>query len=206
MRCAVSPAGTFASRWRRPQDALACCGRPRRDAGRGGVAAESRRGRGGTRALDASTPRRRRLEAYGRTEIGDAEAAAACRFAPLSLSAANAATLGRRGLVVIDGVLSQRQLAAARRDASGLRAGRFALAGDHGERGDAVSWVRGDDADVGDGLRHAVRMLRGVADELERHGYVASTTHRVCLGAATTRRRRSTGAPRCTPQRRRDRG
>jgi len=119
------------------------------------------------------------LEAYGRTEIGDAEAAAACRFAPLSLSAANAATLGRRGLVVIDGVLSQRQLAAARRDASGLRAGRFALAGDHGERGDAVSWVRGDDADVGDGLRHAVRMLRGVADELERHGYVASTTHRV---------------------------
>merc|ERR1712097_132195 len=81
-------------------------------------------------------------EAYGRTAIGDAEPAAACAFAPLALSAANAETLER-----------------------------FAPAGDHGERGDAVCWVRGDDADVGAGLRQAMRLLRGVPDALARRGY-----------------------------------
>ena len=44
-------------------------------------------------------------EAYGRTAIGDAEPAAACAFAPLALSAANAETLTRRGLVVVDNFL-----------------------------------------------------------------------------------------------------
>merc|ERR1712091_4541 len=57
-------------------------------------------------------------EAYGRTAIGDAEPAAACAFAPLALSAANAETLTRRGLVVVDDVLSAGELAAARRDAA----------------------------------------------------------------------------------------
>ena len=55
-------------------------------------------------------------EAYGRTAIGDAEPAAACAFAPLALSAANAETLARRGLVVVDNFLSPGELAAARRD------------------------------------------------------------------------------------------
>ena len=112
-------------------------------------------------------------EAYGRTAIGDAEPAAACAFAPLTLSAANAETLTRRGLVVVDDVLSARELAAARRDAATLA--RFAPAGDHGERGDAVCWVRGDDADVGVGLQRAMRLLRGVPDALARRGYEVST-------------------------------
>ena len=59
-------------------------------------------------------------EAYTRTAIGDAEPAAACAFAPLALSAANAETLTRRGLVVVDDVLSAGELAAARRDAATL--------------------------------------------------------------------------------------
>ena len=105
-------------------------------------------------------------EAYGRTAISDAEPAAACAFAPLALSAANAETLTRRGLVVVDEVLSAGELAAARRDAATLA--RFAPAGDHGERGDAVCWVRGDDDDVGAGLRQAMRLLRGVPDALAR--------------------------------------
>ena len=112
-------------------------------------------------------------EAYGRTAIGDAEPAAACAFAPLALSAANAETLhtarsrGRRRF------LSPRELAAARRDAATLA--RFAPAGDHGERGDAVCWVRGDDDDVGAGLRQAMRLLRGVPDALARRGYEVAT-------------------------------
>ena len=69
-------------------------------------------------------------EAYTRTAIGDAEPAAACAFAPLALSAANAETLTRRGLVVVEDVLSARELAAARRDAAPLA--RFAPAADHG--------------------------------------------------------------------------
>ena len=112
-------------------------------------------------------------EAYGRTAIGDAEPAAACAFAPLALSAANAETLTRRGLVVVDDVLSPGELAAARRDAATLA--RFSPAGDHGERGDAVCWVRGDDADVGAGLRQAMRLLRGVPDALARRGYEVIT-------------------------------
>ena len=62
-------------------------------------------------------------EAYGRTAIGDAEPAAACAFAPLALSAAKAETLTRRGLVVVDDVLSAGELAAARRDAATRCAG-----------------------------------------------------------------------------------
>ena len=112
-------------------------------------------------------------EAYGRTAIGDAEPAAACAFAPLVLSAANAETLARRGLVVVDNFLSPGELAAARRDAATLA--RFAPAGDHGERGDAVCWVRGDDDDVGAGLRQAMRLLRGVPDALARRGYEVAT-------------------------------
>ena len=99
--------------------------------------------------------------------------AAACAFAPLALSAANAETLTRRGLVVVDDVLSPGELAAARRDAATLA--RFTPAGDHGERGDAVCWVRGDDDDVGAGLRQAMRLLRGVPDALARRGYEVIT-------------------------------
>ena len=48
-------------------------------------------------------------------------------------------------------------------------------AGDHGERGDSVCWVRGDDDDVGAGLRQAMRLLRGVPDALARRGYEVIT-------------------------------
>lgn len=116
-------------------------------------------------------------EGYARTAIGDAEPAAACAFAPLALSTAHAETLTRRGLVVVDNVLSSQELATARRDAAALsRGARFEFAGDHGERSDAVCWVRNDENDVGDGLRHAMRLLRGVAGALEQRGYVVSTS------------------------------
>ena len=118
-------------------------------------------------------------EAHARTDLADAEPPAAAAHAPLALGAGAARRLAADGLLVVDGALSARQLAAARRGAAALAPTRFARAGDHGERGDRVCWVRPDDAAAGDGLLLAVAVVRGVAAALERDGYAATTRHRV---------------------------
>ena len=106
--------------------------------------------------------------------------------------------LEKNGLVVIEGALGGRALAAARADAAATRAERRpAINGgsddDGGAAGataavrqDLVCWVRATDGTPAapdpadrawerglseDGLRHALRLLRGVAAALEARGY-----------------------------------
>jgi len=119
------------------------------------------------------------VEAHLRTELGDAEDPAACRCAgPAVVGAAAVRALERDGIAVVDGFLSAAELRAARRDVARLGRDRFARVGDHGERGDAVCWVRGGRGG-GAGLAAAVARVRGVAAAVEGHGYAGSTAHRV---------------------------
>ncbi|KAJ1446025.1 hypothetical protein M885DRAFT_547957 [Pelagophyceae sp. CCMP2097] len=127
------------------------------------------------------------VEAGLRTTTRDADSADNCRYTPTTklLTPEHVRTLEQDGLVVLTGVLSTSALAAARRDAVKVR--KRASTTNEDYRDDAICWVRESDgtadagADerrlepIGKGLLHCLRLLRGVASELESKAYDEST-------------------------------
>ena len=135
------------------------------------------------------------VDAICESELADAETAAACRYPPASslITAQHVRTMEDRGFVVLHNALSPPQLEAARLDVQKLRYSSSAHGNEDSVRGDSICWVRETDGTEsnaataspqkdqphGDGLYHAIKLVRSIAYCLEHHGYTRSHAHRV---------------------------
>lgn len=100
-----------------------------------------------------------------------AHAAGSSSSTTTPISAAAVATLRKQGYVVIDDMLPEAALAAARRDAQALKdSGELRSTDQHSAevRSDRVCWVREEQpCTCGDGLQFAMRWLRSVALQID---------------------------------------
>jgi 2OG-Fe(II) oxygenase superfamily len=145
------------------------------------------------------------VEAYFRTDNGDADNPVDARFGPSDACIASrhlVSELERNGLIVIPNAISLSALQAARDDirayqlaahsAETTETGFHASTNDNDVRQDTIAWIReyhpesydsldsaSSDASLDRGLNFCIRFVRGISNALEQQGYIATRHHRV---------------------------
>ena len=126
------------------------------------------------------------MEAYFRTELGDAETSKACRYPPTStiLTKDHIRELERNNMVVIHNVLTPTMLQGARTSIQTM--GKIFDSDNHSNnedvRRDATCVIRESDAKFQhghDSLIHCIKLLRGVPYLLDRFQYNVSSSFNV---------------------------
>jgi hypothetical protein len=136
-------------------------------------------------------------EAYFRTDLRDAEAPSNCAFEASSgiIKEHHVRELEKKGVVIIRDALGPAAVLAARKDICDFRDGgssNFILSGnDDDVRQDKVAWIKdninsrtaecqsSDAPKLGEDLARCIRLVRGIANALEKMEYTGSFTHKV---------------------------
>lgn len=124
------------------------------------------------------------LEAYCRTELGDAEQPTDCAFAPSQslITADHVRELEQTGIVVLPNAVPADRIVATRREIHQLQGSFFEQSTNESDvRQDKLQWVAEADNDghmkVGKNLSFCIRLIRGIVHALEHEAYQGSHSH-----------------------------
>lgn len=128
------------------------------------------------------------LELYRQMHLSEKDPSRKCKYAATQtiINAQHVRTLERDGLIVLGcdlPVLNDKSLAAVQKEVQSyfLRGlfSRQANGRKSNVRGDLVCWTKENDEHLSSEMLHCLRLLRGVADALEKHEYAKSKGHYV---------------------------